>query len=376
MFSGVLFILHGVVHNAPGAIKISTVMVLWPTLWILIIASIDNISILGKINKIFMGSTIFIVIYAYLFFFNKMGILPDSFFLNIYTESHNGVGFDGDYFELSLLVFSSLFFLIPYYFSYMMLEEKVGIFKLFIVALSFCLVLLSGRKALLLTSLMSIFILYFLIYFLRHQEIKSVFFRNQRMLYKLILPLLFFFVVLASYNFISFDKIIEVYVNGFNFSDDSIPEGGNLRYIQFHALLYGWMEFPLFGNGLGSVASVVRSDEMPWAYELTYLALLFHTGVVGIIIYGFSILWIFWQLTIIIKGENAQFIKITLPVFVGMLSFLIANATNPYLLKFDLMWVLFIPILIINLYRLEGKGKKLVSVHCNTSTSPKKIKTI
>lgn len=356
MFTGVFFILYGVINSAPGAIRVSTVMVLWPTLWILIIASIDNISILGKIHKIFMGSLVFIVSYAYLFFFNKVGILPDSFFIDIYTKSHNAVGFYGNYFELSLLVFASLFFLIPYYFSTMMLKRKIGVFKLFLFFLCLFLVFMSGRKALLFISLFSIFLLYFLIYFLRCKEIKSVFYKNWRMLYKLIPLLIFFFVVLSLYTSISFDKLMEVYINAFNFSDASGNMG--IRYIQFRALLEGWMESPLFGHGLGSVASIVRSDEMPWSYELTYLALLFQVGMVGVIIYGFSVLWIFWQLIIIIKGENSQFIKITIPVFVGTLSFLIANATNPYLYKFDLMWVLFIPILIINLYKLDGKRSK------------------
>ena len=43
----------------------------------------------------------------------------------------------------------------------------------------------------------------------------------------------------------------------------------------------------------------------------------------------------------------------------GFLSFMIANATNPYLAKFDYMWVMFIPVAMMN-DRLLGLRPGLV----------------
>jgi hypothetical protein len=45
--------------------------------------------------------------------------------------------------------------------------------------------------------------------------------------------------------------------------------------------------------------------------------------------------------------------RIMLPLSVGLAAFLIANATNPYLLKFDFMWALFLPLALINRWLVE-----------------------
>jgi len=57
------------------------------------------------------------------------------------------------------------------------------------------------------------------------------------------------------------------------------------RDAQLAALTDGWRAHPVFGAGLGAVARVIRSDSQPWAYELSYNALLFQTGLVGLALY-------------------------------------------------------------------------------------------
>lgn len=47
-----------------------------------------------------------------------------------------------------------------------------------------------------------------------------------------------------------------------------------------------------------------------------------------------------------------------LAVLTGVSGLLIANATNPYLAKFDFMWVLFLPLAIINRHLLEKSIEK------------------
>jgi hypothetical protein len=46
-----------------------------------------------------------------------------------------------------------------------------------------------------------------------------------------------------------------------------------------------------------------------------------------------------------------------LPVLAGMTCFLIANATNPYLGKFDCLWVIFLPIALINYGLLNSNAR-------------------
>jgi hypothetical protein len=125
------------------------------------------------------------------------------------------------------------------------------------------------------------------------------------------------------------------------------------RSNQLVALMTEWGNAPLLGAGHGaSAAGSVRSVEMPWAYELSYAALLFHTGLVGFVAYSSAVVWIYAEGVgvIVDGGPRASYM---LAVLVGLTCFLVGNATNPYLEKYDLMWVIFLPIALINHRRLE-----------------------
>jgi hypothetical protein len=109
------------------------------------------------------------------------------------------------------------------------------------------------------------------------------------------------------------------------------------------------------GHGLGAGASVVRAIDAPWAYELVYAALLFQAGLVGMVLYGVGVLWIFVAGIGVVR-QIPQSASIMLPLLAGLAGFLIANATNPYLLKFDYLWALFLPIAAINVYIRRRSG--------------------
>ena len=44
-----------------------------------------------------------------------------------------------------------------------------------------------------------------------------------------------------------------------------------------------------------------------------------------------------------------------IPTLSGLFCFLIINATNPYLASFDYLWVVFLPVAILNAYILRGR---------------------
>jgi hypothetical protein len=141
-----------------------------------------------------------------------------------------------------------------------------------------------------------------------------------------------------------------MFLRGFDFSREAsaIP-----RRDQLFALLRGWADAPLLGAGHGASApGVVRAREMPWAYELSYVALLFQTGLLGFVAYASAVGWLMWMLVKVIRvGDELSLLA--LPVTVGMVCFLIANATNPYLAKFDYLWILFVPIGVVNYWLLR-----------------------
>ena len=125
-------------------------------------------------------------------------------------------------------------------------------------------------------------------------------------------------------------------------------------------MISSWQENPFFGKGHGAFAVGAKgSGGQPWAYELQYVAILFQTGIVGFLIYFGSIIWLVYK-AVLISKNNSEIGKIAIPATVALLSFLIANATNPYLLKFDYLWTLFFLAAIVNVGLIESNNRKKV----------------
>ena len=97
--------------------------------------------------------------------------------------------------------------------------------------------------------------------------------------------------------------------------------------------------------GNGANIDMIRSDKFIWAYELTYVYLLFSTGIAGVLFY-FS--WFLWGL-IRIKKELKNTSKVTsyiAPIVTGIFGIALASASNPYFTKFDYLWIIMLPHLI------------------------------
>jgi len=155
---------------------------------------------------------------------------------------------------------------------------------------------------------------------------------------------------------ITFEGIADRFSAGFDFSATTLDDSPADRSQQYIALVRGWAEYPLIGAGLGASAhGSIRSEIMPWAYELYYLALLFQTGLLGFLAYTAGIVWIYSSGIGIIKrgGVDSQLL---IPILVGTSGLLIANGTNPYLARFDGIWVIFLPLAFIN-YSLLSRDR-------------------
>ena len=153
--------------------------------------------------------------------------------------------------------------------------------------------------------------------------------------------------------------LMDFFLLGFDPSS-SWDESAYVRQEQFFALLEEWSKRPFFGHGHGAAAwGSIRSFDQPWAYELSYVALLFHTGIVGFAIYAAAVIWIYRIGLRIIRSCDRIGLYMV-PALVGPPCFLIANATNPYLEKFDYIWVIFLPVALINYWLLTGDEKSKV----------------
>ena len=98
-----------------------------------------------------------------------------------------------------------------------------------------------------------------------------------------------------------------------------------MRVYQFRALYEGIANTPLFGSGAGAAAEYSRSSEQPWAYELSYVAFIFHYGILGFMIYLFGIIYIFVSLLKICKDKMvSRDLKVFIVSFLaGFVAFLV-----------------------------------------------------
>ena len=106
----------------------------------------------------------------------------------------------------------------------------------------------------------------------------------------------------------------------------------------------GWWESPFIGNGLGSYTpAIIRSVKMPWSYELSYCAILFHKGIIGLLIAG-SLVYTVYKFNRRSSLKSYVHFTCVYPHLLGIFAFLIAHGTNPYLTTFSNMWYLYLPL--------------------------------
>jgi hypothetical protein len=147
---------------------------------------------------------------------------------------------------------------------------------------------------------------------------------------------------------------------GYATGDDSARGSPDdvLRTYQADRLLDAWSESPLFGHGFGAtMRDFSRSAEEPWRWELQYHAILFWTGILGVllIIAGAAL-----TLNAVMRGARARsdLVPSMVVACTGSAAMLIANATNPYLQAPARVWSIFLPVAIANVMLLSGRTRR------------------
>ena len=352
---GLVYSTYGSVVDNPGATKTMTVMVIYPLLFLCLSIFFSHIDDFLKIKKALIFGSFLVVLVQLSFLLSAYGTIP-SFVASYFQSLHPGqavLHLTDKFLLFTLPNTSSLIFLIPFLTALILLSNKLEIKNFILVVIMLVLILLTGRRAFFLSYGFSLVFLVFIALYLRKDLQTNIF----RKLYGVI-----FFFAISLIAFVSFSGIdLQVYIEKFYSIFDFSSNDSNLeRVYQFRALYEGISNVPLFGSGAGAAAEYSRSSEQPWAYELSYVAFMFHYGVLGFMIYLFGIIYIFVSLLKISKDKLvSRDVKVFIVSFLaGFVAFLVANSTNPYLGKFDYMWVIFRPVMIINAYKIE-KRKQL-----------------
>lgn len=350
---GLLWSLYGVFENNQGAVPVLTVMVVYPLILpFLAFAYVDDDK--DKIYSLFYCCGFILVVidllYIYLSIYNPGNII-ELVVLSLYPTDAV-IDFNENYFKFTIPNISSMFFLFPFMVVALLHSNKPRIISIFTVVSMIVLVVLSGRRALFITPMFGIFLAYIL------TGARLISLKQKVFCFKNVMLAIFLlgFLIFGAVNFYG----IESYVERIQSISDFANDNSNIeRSLQFDSLLDGFLMSPMIGAGAGAAASYTRSIEYPWAYELSYVAFLYQYGLFGCAIYTAGIFYIlFFLVKSVNKYGRASF---EFAFLSGFITFMIANATNPYLTKFDYMWVIFVPFALINSFESIVLSKKRLS---------------
>ncbi len=343
--AGAFFILWGYINSAPGALKVSTVYLFWPTLYMLFIGLATPKLIISLIRVVVLGIAIVSAMLLVLLGGGVAGYAPTV--IDWFSFQGAGIGIYDGYIELTTYNLTTLIYGLPFLVAMLLFDRRSEVLKKrwwlwFLLAVVLLMCLFSGRRAFWLIALVAPLIVGGLALAIGGPVPKRILFGVG------ITAVLGFFSLL--FTNISYVAIINQFVSAFSPQENS----AGLRYEQWNAMVQSFIDSPLIGQGLGtSLKTVIRSEDIPWAYELSYGALLFQTGLLGLIVYSAAILWVFVA-GIRLARSNPLSIPIIMPLLAGLAGFLLANATNPYLSKFDYLWTIFLPVAAINAYRMRA----------------------
>lgn len=355
-----LFVLEGYFRGTPGASQVALVYVLWPLAYMIWIAGLTQERVLSGIDRVAVVSTLFIGAYGCLYLLTELKIIPEIGIVSALSFDWDSQAFNSEegFTWMQFAGLNSLPFLLPYVMSRLALSTPNSrrgwrgalLWAATIVGIVIA-VAASRRALLLLVGLTPAFILFFRSF--QPEAEKKV---NRRALISISLlfcgGIVLAFIALGAVYRVELSSFWDRFISGFDLSALSSDEsgGGAVRREQLMALVRGWSEHPLLGAGHGATAVAygsIRSDTMPWAYELSYLALLYQIGMVGVLAYAAGVVWIFRRGIGLIR-EGGKTGRMMIHMLVGLSGALLCHATNPYMDRWDSMWMIFLPLAVIN----------------------------
>jgi hypothetical protein len=350
---GLFFIFIGINKSAPNSIYyLMPLYVLYPLLYLYFIILIDE-KIFRGLQRIMIYSVVAITIYNIISFAMYTGLVAKNNYFIALGTVHNATFSESGISTINTVTISTLIFVIPYILAIVLSNSSPSFLKIKrftyigILLFGFIGMILSGRRAFFISTFVSILTFYIFILFLPRKEMNNILRAQIKNIWIIGFP-----TIVLIYAFIYFIKIdfslILTSLTSYDINSDIY------RTIQASSLLDGIVENPLIGKGHGTVADIIRSDK-PWRYELSYLSLLFHTGLIGTSLYSIGFIWIYYRGFRIISLGGEQAI-IMIGLLNGFTAMVISYATNPYFDAFDILWVIFLPIAYINIISTNLKN--------------------
>lgn len=355
----VIYTCISIINNNPNPTNFLVINIVTPIIYFAFILSIgDNFKAIEWIINVLLASAVFVMIYNILFFIVinlHLSFPPVQWFHFVYK---NIGGLNLGYTKITSENITYLFFVIPLFFTrYLMIKKKTKDKMVIII------ILLGLINSFIFVRTVFIIIMIICpVLVMLFAKINRVTISRNKILLLVLASFLVLFVVNISTEFnidLVYQKVLgsfssKVLVNEYGIVDS----GGAIRLQQLRSLLDTWKIRPLFGWGDAAVIIDSERAGVSGVYELSYFAILMQRGLIGFSVYIGQLVWIVLKL-MRISNESLEMKKIAFPIVIGFVSFLITNATNPYLYSFDRMLILYLPLLVINAYNLSRTNKNL-----------------
>lgn len=346
---GVIWTLYGTFRRNPGAASTVTVYLLYPLLFTLLSATaITSYRTVYRIQMVLLATAGGIILYTYIYIGYSAEILPSLIYLPLPLQQN--IGFYDGFVEYTMDNIASLLFLVPYLLTAAAIwpaDTEHTPPKRFVWALllfSIPLVFLSGRRAFQIVVMLTIPIIGGIWLLLPHSNRKKIWphLNSTIPIFPGIIICIF---ILLEATVLDTMAVVHRLTFAFN---PSTSFGASTRLRQFVLMMGELQQQPLIGYGFGSVVEgIIRSASQPWSYELMYVKILHDVGILGFLPYLIGFTWLCRRQAALIQSGSILGYHIA-PIFVGMISFIIASASNPYLGKFGYMWVIFVPLGIVH----------------------------
>lgn len=343
--AGIVWVGYGLLRNNAGALSESVFFFALPMLWLFIVLGTSLSAVQTVVNTIpFVGLVIGLL--GSLYYLYAIGFASLRWVTVVPLGQSAGLPGDRDYgFVLTLYSLASLTFLIPFLLISLVVPNSYSWKPSRLVAWPALLVLLlllfvSGRRALFVSIVLAVGIGFVLFLLGKAEQ------RTRRRLYVATLAVLLSSAVLAVVSKFSFEAMI-----GSIATDLFAP--GSVRARSGDSLIASFLNSPVIGHGLGAtVSGSVRDKSRPWNFELQYHLLLNDLGILGFAILTAATLAVVVIGVRLYRANRVRFVLL-IPMTVGTVSVLIANASNPYLHTPGQYWMFYLLVASISAAAVE-----------------------
>lgn len=352
---GAFFVTRGFVSDAPGAPYVAAIYVAFPLLYLVLVQACHELRLLRALAAAAVCGGMLTCAYMLYYALWALGVVPSALFVRL-DETQN-IGIHEGWIQMRLYSISGLVFLVPYVLASLVVQgddATAAVRRRWLwlaLVLGLAGTLLAGRKALLLNVALTPVVILGLRALLpaaSRRRTRALVRRMGVALAALLAGVAVYLPATGRFDWAVFGRMI---ASGF----DPRVQGTGERLRQLLGLLAGWAEHPLLGTGWGHGTRAVIRSSRPWEYELQYVLLLFSTGVVGWLLYAAGVAWVFVAGARVVRGGGPHAL-LMLPALAGLVSILLAHASNPYLVAGGNMWMVFLPVALINSRLLAASG--------------------